>query len=179
MGERAKQVVSVVFAIALAGWTVLTVLQQTTKGKQIVARVDPSGAFVPIWTFFAPRPATTDLEFLYRDSLGGGELTPWQVIQFFEERRLLHAVFHSNRRAEKTAFDIAQELKVLAFDKVPLDRLQLATPYLIALNFVVSHLPHPAGATHTQFMLATNPGYEIDGEEPTLVFASDFHRLDS
>jgi hypothetical protein len=172
-----KRFQTTVFFVVLGAYAGLTILQQTTKGKKIVQKVDRMGAFVPTWTFFGPQPATTDFEYLYRDKLADGSTTPWVTIDFFQERRWSHLLFHFNRRTEKAVFDIAQELRHMAHAGLPIERLQLSPGYLSMLNYITNHVEHPLDAEQTQFMIATNPGYDLDREDPALVLASGFHSL--
>ncbi|MEU6237765.1 hypothetical protein [Kitasatospora sp. NPDC047058] len=161
----------------LTAWFGLTVLEQLQKGTKVNRRLDPLSAVIPNWRFFGPQPAMSDSHVLFRDELADGSVTDWQEAAVVEERRLSHMVWHPNRRREKVVVDAVEEMKVLTGLEQDLKKIQLAIPYLLLLTYVSKGCTHHPQTRRTQFLLASGPGYDEDGPEPTLFFASDFHAL--
>jgi len=131
---------------------------------------------LPRWSFFAPRPLTSDYHFLYRDSLVDGTHTDWTEVQFSPPRSsLLSWLWNPEKRQAKAFCDLVSDLmqhQRLHHDETS---IQLAVPYLMLLNYI-TNLPRSSNWTHTQFMLMTSPG-ELSTEAPTPLMLSGVHQL--
>lgn len=160
---------------ALGVWYAVTAAAQLPRLRRRLDRYDPSGMLLPSWRFFAPWPAVHDLDLYCRDQLADGTATPFRPVPVVHERRLQHAVFHSNRRHEKGVFDLCQATLQHAA-RWPLEQLQLTLPYLHLLNWVTLACPHAPGAVRTQFLIGRSAGFDAT-VEPEFLFASDFHQL--
>jgi len=167
-----------------ATWLGLTVAGQKLYRKDgVPSRWDKLHLIVPDWRFFAPDPGVHDHHLLMRDHLPDGSCTGWRQINHVEERRWSHALWHANRRAEKSVFDLTAELLRFIAKHRTADRplghvdpvVQLSVPYLTLLAHVTAQ-EHAAGAAGTQFLIAISGGYEED-EEPAMVFLSAVHPI--
>ncbi|NGO43242.1 hypothetical protein [Streptomyces ureilyticus] len=159
-------------------WLSMTVVRQFQSpwARKLCQRVDPTGAALPISTFFAPRPGNTDTHLLVRDKLADGTVTEWAEYQLIEKRTLRHMVWHSGRRSEKAMFDVLNQLRQILATEQRIEYLQLTVPYLIVLNFVTHHCPHDPATEKTQFLLVTSTGYDQD-DDPRGFLTSAFHDL--
>jgi hypothetical protein len=181
----------------LLTWFFLSVVGQLdssrTLGRRLrwVRRWDYLN-LIPIWTFFAPKPGWTDYYLMYRDRLPGGAVTPWTEVPLLGSRRWWHAIWNPGKHEKKALLDTVKFLfRTLGSDKHVMNelrkrpnrkarlrripsRLAIATPYLVILN-VVSGLER-LDAAQTQFLIMHR---EAGKGEPRLLFASDWHKLDS
>jgi hypothetical protein len=162
----------------LGTWLAMTfVSQEPTRKFDKLRRWDPTGAFIPDWRFFAPRPGMHDNHLLVRDELPDGGYTPWQEYVQVETRRWQHFFWYPGRRAEKVVTDAVGALNQLQPDlKDSKENVQVSVPYLTLLNYVVHQVPHHPDGKRVQFMIATSAGYD-DLEEPTALFLSNTHPL--
>lgn len=161
----------------LWSWLLVSTLEQLrSPGLQRLRRFDACG-LVPVWTFFAPRPATGDYYLVYRDELSSRALTTWTEAAAAPPRRpVVSTVWNPDRRAVKALFDVSSALAVQAQRCDNPDAIQLSLPYLTLLNFVVQHPRHPPGAVATQFMVLSDHGLG-KASDPEPVFLSRWHSL--
>ncbi|MFB9688298.1 hypothetical protein [Amycolatopsis plumensis] len=162
----------------LGSWFVATALSQDPFRKFPGARrYDPSGAVVPDWRFFAPRPGMHDYHLLFRDELPDDSVTEWREILPVEQRVPRHFVWYANRRAEKVLGDSV--VGIIGFSKEA-DRkkedIQLSISYLTLLNYLTYQEKHHPDAKRTQFLIAASAGYD-ETEEPMMMFLSNLHPL--
>lgn len=160
-------------------WLAASALAQDPTRKFLLTRkLDPTGAFLPDWRFFAPRPAMHDYHLLMRDELPDGTLTPWRDVYQINERKWHHAVWFPGRRAEKVIADAVSGLVSFSqLDRRP-EEIQLTLAYLTLLNFVTNRVDHAPDAVRTQFLIAISAGYE-ESEDPGMLFLSNLHPLRS
>ncbi|WP_019544894.1 hypothetical protein [Streptomyces sulphureus] len=162
----------------LGTWFALTVGQQFKKRPRFLERVDPGNVTLPVSTFFAPRPGTTDTHLLVRDELLDGSTTEWAEYPVSQDRSLRQMVWHPNRRREKALCDVQNDLAFLVRqDKGP-EHIHMTVPYLALLNFVSHRCPHAPDSRRVQFLLVASGGHD-ETEEPDVLLASDFHTLDT
>ncbi|WP_039737341.1 hypothetical protein [Saccharomonospora halophila] len=168
---------------ALGTWFGLTVVGQKLYRDQRRQTVwDRLYLLIPDWRFFAPNPGIHDHHLLLRDRLTDDSLTEFREVSRVRERTLLQALWHPHRRAEKTIFDsVAELLRYVGQHgegrRGPDPSLQLSVPYLTLLAYVTAREHHP-DAVRTQFLIAISGGYETE-DEPTMVFLSEWHALDT
>lgn len=130
-------------------------------------------AVVPLWTFFAPNPRTTDQHLLYRDRLPTKGVGPWRELKLREPRRVSHAVWNPQKREEKALADIISALvRTPQWAKEP-RVLMLGDPYLALLVHVASR-PTGTFATSRQFVVVAMAG---SGDLPVVLLLSGWHRL--
>jgi hypothetical protein len=165
-----------ILAVFVAFWFGLCVATQLPQ--DVFQRVRRWDLFhlLPRWSFFAPRPLTSDYHFLYRDSLTDGTHTDWTEVQFSPPRSsLLACLWNPEKRQAKAFCDLVADL--MQHQRIHHDEasIQLAVPYLTLLNYV-THLPRSADWTHTQFLIMTSPG-TLSTEAPTPLILSGVHQL--
>jgi hypothetical protein len=162
----------VVSAVLMLWLGVSAVGQLGSRPVQRLRRMDFLGV-VPVWTFFAPNPATGDVYLVYRDDKN----RRWTEIHVRRPRRpWLAAIWNPDRRAAKALFDIAMEITKVSRDSQNQDAVQLSVPYLALLGFVGAHASREPAAAATQFMLLSDHGLE-KGSDPVPVFVSHWHAL--
>ena len=87
-------------AFALAMWLVLTVANQFEYAR---AKLGPILAhdvlgLIPVWTFFAPRPGTSDYRIFFRGKNARGESVPWAELELSEARKPWHFLWNPHKR---------------------------------------------------------------------------------
>jgi hypothetical protein len=150
---------------------VSAVAQLGLQPVQRLRRMDFLG-LVPIWTFFAPNPATGDVYLVYRDDA----CRRWTEIIVRQPRSWRAGLWNPDRRAAKALFDIYTELSQTSRVARSRDALQLSVPYLTLLAFVSGEAARQPGASATQFMLLSDHGVDKGGD-PVPMFVSQWHTL--
>ena len=167
--------VDAILAVFLAAWLGLCIATQFPQ--DVFQRMRRWDIFhlLPRWSFFAPRPLTSDYHFLYRDSLSDGTHTDWTELSFSPPRMaLLASLWNPEKRQAKEFCDLVSDL--MQHQRVHDETsIQLTVPYLMLLNYV-THLPRSADWTHTQFMIMSSPGAHSK-EAPTPLVVSGVHQL--
>lgn len=184
----------VVVTVFFGAWLAATILSQLNAVSprwsrfQWIRTYDWLG-LVPVWTFFAPAPPTTDTHLLYRDKLEDGELTPWTEIVMIQRRRLQHVAWNPAKRRLKLLGDavglLFRDVSRYANKSVNGERsvqqlhqdFQLTWAYLILLHYI-SNLPRFPGSAGTQFaLLHSRLVSDESGREPQVTFVSAWHAL--
>ncbi len=131
-------------------------------------------SLIPNWSFFAPRPGTSDYHLLFRDIGADGECGKWRELSLSDARTLWGAIWNAQKRSRKVLSDVVRGLVRLAQDKSRKD-FCLTLPYLAILNYV-SSLPRNDRSVRTQFMILMSHGF-LSEQDPQFVFMSNVHRL--
>jgi hypothetical protein len=161
----------VVAALALA----LTALTQRRGGRlERAVRTRDVFSLLPLWTFFAPNPGTTDTRLLWRESLGGGETSHWRELSP-PRRNALDFLWNPERRVQKVITDAGGLLAEARAREEP-DVVMLAVPYLMLLNYVNAQ-PGSPYALARQFVLVQTAGEPPNFDEVTVLAASQWHTL--
>lgn len=160
-------------AAVLLIWLIVSVLRQFPG--RLSARIDAIDIchIVPIWIFFAPRPAGSDLHILFRDYHASGLVSPWKEIPTTFANHPLRMLWNPRKRVAKAVFDMAQILMELRDQSPAVTRLSVA--YLALLNFVCSQ-PHASSVQAREFLIVETLGY-LPREPLRLAFRSDIHAL--
>jgi hypothetical protein len=175
--RAAMTVADVAITVVFGTWLVVTAVCQFTGPLARYLRRFDVLRLIPQWTFFAPRPATHDYWFLYRDQLPGGSMTRWHEIPCKHSHPLIAPVWNPPRRHNKALFDISSQLGLLARDMAPnLAPLKITVPYLTLLNYI-SSLPRNYYAVATQFLIMTS-GDRAAGTRPSPLLVSALHELE-
>lgn len=165
-----------VFAILFSGWFILAVICQFHRFRigRFFKRHDYC-AVLPIWTFFAPDPASQDFTLLYRDKGQDGELTPWNVFAYRRPPAAVRWIWNPDKRRAKVIHDLAT-VWLIAVDSDPSNQsFMLSVPYLCLLH-QVSVAPRSMPAVATQIAIASV--HSQRGDKPAEIFAmSQFHRI--
>ena len=159
--------------LALCVWFAISALAQLNRGAVKKLKDHDAFSLIPNWSFFAPRPGTSDYHLLFRDTDGAGVGGEWQEIPLAQRRTLLGAVWNPQKRKTKTLSDVVRGLVLLSQDR-SLREYSLTLPYLIILNYV-SALSRPERAGWTQFMILKSEGF-YSTQEPQFIFLSKQHR---
>ncbi|MDW6060506.1 hypothetical protein SAZ11_24025 [Streptomyces sp. FXJ1.4098] len=158
----------------LLSWFGLTVAQQFKKRPRFLDTLDPANVSLPISTFFAPNPGSTDTHLLMRNRLADGSVSEWTEFPMTQARSSSHMVWHPGLRAEKALLDIVTDLTAVLREERRVEYVQLTVPYLSLLNFVTSRCKSVPNAEQVQFLLVSSAGSD-ESEEPSALFASAFH----
>ncbi len=160
------------------GWFALTVAHQFTPLRRFTRQFDFQGMLLPIWTFFAPFPGTQDSEILVRYFDERGEAEEWKHVKIYEPRRASHALFHFNRRLEKTVFDAVGEIRQLLGQDISKEVVMSSAPYIALLGVVLAVAPVPPHARKLQFMLVQSAGHDRDPRGVQPIIVSGRHSVD-
>lgn len=131
-------------------------------------------AMIPVWTFFAPNPGTTDIHLLYRDKLTSGDVMRWREVPFFTSP--LRAIWNPYKRLQKGLSDLGNELQDYAANHLEHPELILTHIGFIALLNFVSRQPHAPSTAFTQFVIARSYGRHSQ-TQAEVMFLSTFHRI--
>jgi len=160
--------------VVLGVWFLVSTLSQLNLPPATVLKSHDVFSLIPNWSFFAPRPGTSDYHLLFRDLISSGEAGRWQEIPLADKRTLWGAIWNPQKRRTKTLSDVVRGLLRLAQDKSLRD-YSLTLPYLVILNYV-SSIPRPETSVQTQFMILKSEGF-LSNEDPQFLFLSNVHGL--
>lgn len=161
--------------IAVLGiWFLISALSQLKVRGVSELKTHDIFSLIPNWSFFAPRPGTSDYHLLFRDIHANGTPCKWQEIPLAEERTLFGAVWNPQKRRTKTLSDVVRGLLQMAQDTSIKD-FSLTLPYLAILNYI-SSLPRSTSCAETQFMILKSEGFFSD-QNPKFLFLSNLHRV--
>lgn len=160
--------------ISLLGlWFAFTLLYATPLGTRLAVNGMLITRFIPRWNFFAPVPGTHDFHLLYRDQLVDGCVGPWrECVDFVCTRRIYAPIWHPEKRAKKTIYDITVAFMPSQNDLDP-HLLQLSIPHLLLLNYVVA-LPRSSLSVARQFVVI---GTCASDPKPDVLVLSGMHSL--
>jgi hypothetical protein len=174
--EKAEQMATVSVIILLAIWFGASVLGQIDYKLSMRLRAHDHFSLIPRWTFFAPRPGTSDYHLLYHVDPDDGEHR-WHEEQLADPRTVLGSVWNPLKRNKKALSDAVRSLGRLSkeLEGENLWQVQYSVPYLAALCFL-SWRPQSPTATHIRFMILESDGFYAE-REPRLLFLSARHSL--
>jgi hypothetical protein len=158
----------------LTVWFLISALSQLKIRGMSQLKTHDIFSLIPNWSFFAPRPGTSDYHLLFRDFSASGSPCKWQEIPLAEERTIWGAFWNPQKRRTKTLSDVVRGLLQLAQDSSVKD-FSLTLPYLAILNYI-SSLPRSAPNAETQFMILKSEGF-FSEQDPKFLFLSNSHRL--
>jgi hypothetical protein len=160
--------------VALGAWALATVFNQFPSPLTNQIRRMDRMQLVPLWTFFAPNPGTSDYHVVYRDlDAEGRPCRPWEEV-CFAGRTPLSAFWNPQKRASKVVNDLTQSMIVMRREDETVTRASV--PYVLLLQSVVRHAPCSEGAVSREFMIVQTSGWDPE-RPPELVFRSVRHRL--
>jgi hypothetical protein len=161
--------------VVLGAWFGVSVAFQFRPRKLAALRTYDYFSLMPVWTFFAPRPGTSDTHLLFRDRLLGIGLTPWRDIPV--RRTPLRGFWNPHKRVAKTLRDLELHLLQLQAAKLKREQVCLSMPYLVLINYIAA-LPRANFSASTQFAVARSWGH-YGRAEPDIVFLSEFHEVNN
>ena len=131
--------------------------------------------FVPIWTFFAPKPGVQDLHLVWRDA-GAGGAGPWREITDMKpERGIASFLWNPDKRFAKTIYDLTNDLIAESNSRgANSETLTLTIPYLLLGSIASRAAKECALVEFLQFAIVAD-----SGASPTVqpVFASRIHAV--
>lgn len=161
--------------VFFTAWILITMLLQVDAGGRIRwLKYFDYFALIPVWTFFAPNPGTTDVHLLYRDRLSDGTVLSWREVPYGAGP--LRAIWNPQKRLQKGLSDLGTGVQRYAAQHLDRPELVLTHPgFIMLLNFVTQQ-PHAPLAVFTQFAVARS--YGRGAEMPAdVMFLSTFHHL--
>lgn len=168
MGTLAAYLVISVFAV----WVLATIGLQMPKVRPWL-RGKAVSVLIPEYRFFAPIPVRGDYHILYQDTYRDGAQSPWTEVCLLQDRRLLDAVWHPDKRERKALFDAVIQLLDLR-PKEP-KAIALTVPYLVVLNRV-ARVRRTVPPQSTQFAIMQSYGWH-SSKPPAVVMLSAQHRI--
>ena len=127
---------------------------------------------LPIWTFFAPNPGTTDTRLLWREALGSRTFGPWHELSPPQSSRW-RAVWNPDRRIQKA---IADAGGLLAQTDGKSESTTLTIPYLLLLKYVAAQTGSPH-AIARQFVVVQTSGEPPEFDDFRTVALSRWHAI--
>jgi hypothetical protein len=169
-----------VIILIVTGWFLCTIIVNLNKEDCLDFLPEVLLRFLPLWTFFAPNPASTDFHLVYRNMDNNGEISDWNDARILlEPRKVLHAIWNPYKRAPKALVDHMQILLNLYFglkskykEEQSLNSLMLTSSYLHLLNYI-NHLTKEPENKSRQFAILEK-SREINFQ---ILFISGFHNL--
>jgi hypothetical protein len=161
------------YSAFLTSWFAISVLAQLRVRAIAPIRKFDWAHLIPNWSFFAPKPATTDYYLCYRDKTSEGEVSQWFAL-IVHIRKTWQTTFWNPRRKETKAFFDAVRM-LLRRNKLDRQSLELTMPYLVVLKCV-------DGSTHLPATVATQLAivYRVVTQEltdPKLLIVSEWHKI--
>ncbi|MDC0722095.1 hypothetical protein [Nannocystis bainbridge] len=172
--------------LVLCAWGIATIFYQFKATSDAVARWNFL-SLIPKWTFFAPRPKTTDYQLLYQDRrLGADSMAEPVEISLMPKGRVapvLRFLWNPCKRNTKAINDItgfitnykARHRRRIARNALA---LEMYVPYLVMLNYVSSRARAPTADCRRRFIVRKSFGH-IRRDPPVPVLESNFHRVEA
>jgi hypothetical protein len=162
--------VALVVAVGALAFTAAT--QFRTPRLERWARSRDVFCLLPIWTFFAPHPGTTDTRLLWREALGHQHLGLWHELSP-PRWSLWRVVWNPDRRVQKA---IADAGNLLTQGGGEYESTILAIPYLLLLKYVAAQ-PGSPHAIARQFVVVQTSGEPPEFDEVRTVALSRWHAV--
>lgn len=163
---------AVVFGAMLA----VTVAAQPRRFKWVRRLKErDAGAWIPLWTFFAPNPGVNDTRILWREQLVGGASGPWHEMAP-PHRSLVRAVWNPDNRVRKAVTDCAPLILRLVGTNRDSLLPMLSLPYLMIVQHMVGLPGSPLGRAR-QFAVVNTQGEDTEDAPFQLLMMSHWHRL--
>jgi len=172
----------------LIAWFVLSVVWQFTFKFLNRYRSKDLLRLIPVWTFFAPNPGTSDLHLLFHISGSGNGIEGWQQLQHINRGHFRHLIWNPERRKIKALIDCMQIMGSIArdftiecqdtrneeFQTELSKRICFSVPYLVILNAVIRNAKYPQGDVKIQFAIAESYGFYTESA-PKPILRSLWH----
>ena len=93
---------TIICIVILAGWFLISLAAQMNARPVAYLRARDIFSLIPNWSFFAPRPGTSDYHLVFRDSDESGEWSRWREIPLNEKRTLWGAIWNPQKRLTRS-----------------------------------------------------------------------------
>ena len=158
--------------VMVGALAVTTVAQFRSSQLERWARSRDVFSLLPIWTFFAPNPGTTDTRLFWREALGARAFGPWHELSPPRSSRW-RAIWNPDRRVQKA---IADAGGLLAQSDGGAESTTLTIPYLLLLKYVTVQ-PGSPHAIARQFVVAQTSGEPPEFDDFRAVALSRWHGI--
>lgn len=173
--------------LLFACWFLLSVANQFQRSERLrlperIKSIDVVGA-IPSWTFFAPRPGTSDYHLLYRQISRPGGISGWIEIPMVATRHWTHAFWNPHRRRSKVLCDcvglISKQMHSAREEGADLEvtrsRLVVSVPYLAVLSQVMAvDADDRFAEAYRQFVVVERSGLD-ENRDVSVVVCSALH----
>jgi len=164
-----------VIGTVLGVWLLLSILNQCSLSfMKAIGRYDRC-FLLPVWTFFAPNPGSTDYRLVYRDFDRHEVPSPWSEVPLVRRRRGLDALWHPDKRRSKGVFDLGAHLLQLRHKHGGSAATMATFPYVALLHYV-DGLPRNGEVRYRQFMIVQTHGQFSDAD-PDVLVCSEVHSV--
>lgn len=165
--------------MGLAAMLCATVFQQMPGPIYANLRRRDPGAFIPMWSFFAPRPATRDYEPLFRLIHADGSMSEWRKSLRHGHRTVISNIWAPERRLSKSIFDMSSELLPLLNQRDAL-AVEGSAAYSSLARFYLRKAREASepNVVGVQFLIVLHGGFDVS-EEPEILFTSKGHYLEA
>ena len=177
MMAAVEVMLSILSIVGLTIWFLLSAINQLFHGRAI-KKIKARDLFslIPIWTFFAPNPGTTDYHLLYRDRSIDGSLSPWREMEG-PQAGAGKALWNPHKRVRKSVHDMCTSLEKMSYKYPDIGKwLMLQVPYIALLMHVCS-MPVSSLTARRQFLVCRTRGVPPAGK-PEIVFISLLHETE-
>lgn len=172
--------------LVLCAWGVASIFYQFRATADAVGRWNYF-SLIPKWTFFAPRPKTTDYQLCYQDHrLGSATVAEPVEIPMVPKGGIAPAVrfiWNPSKRNTKAVNDLTSF--IAGYKQRHRHRLaknalvlELYVPYLVLLNYVSSRARVPSRDCRRRFVVRKTFGH-FRSDPPVPVLESNFHRVEA
>jgi hypothetical protein len=161
----------IAFGAVLLFWFVSSIIAHIPSALFRKLRSFDYFGLLPVWSFFAPNPATHDNRVFLRTITKAG-FSEWKPLKIPAVCHLNRALWNPYRRNRKAVSDIVSVLTQRPRELTACAR-QFDIPYLLLLNHI-AHLSHPDDAIGIQFSLLAFPSGRA---LPEVWFVSSVHKL--
>jgi hypothetical protein len=167
----------IVGAVLVAATALLLTALTQRRGWRLEQMLRARDVFsvLPLWTFFAPNPGTTDTRLLWREAFSTGATSHWHELSPPRRGGAWQAVWNPNRRIQKAIAD-AGALLAESRSREELDVVMLSVPYLMLLTYVAAQVGSAHGIAR-QFLLVQTSGDEPAFDEVTILVTSRWHAV--
>jgi hypothetical protein len=163
--------VDIVFGAVLLFWFVLSIVAHIPSALFRKLRSFDCFGLLPVWSFFAPNPATHDNRVFLRAITKAG-YSEWKPLKIPVAHHVNRALWNPYRRNRKAISDVVSVLTQRPRELTARAR-QLDIPYLLLLNHI-AHLRHADDTIGIQFALLAFPS---EPARPEVWFVSGVHKL--
>ena len=162
-------------------WFILTCLNQFhySRLQKFLSKIDIF-KILPIWTFFAPNPGTSDYYLLYRVRKKNGLISRFNNVSLRNRKSIINAIWNPHKRSQKALNDFVQEIRRVIntadLNETNQHLLKLSFSYVVTLHYCTELTRHITDVESVQFMIIESFGH-FELKESRLILNSDFHNL--
>jgi hypothetical protein len=165
-----------ILLIVLSAHGLLSILKQFRRFQPFLNRLDPVGV-LPYWSFFAPKPGTSDYRVLVRKKDADGNVGSWSEICVLQPRLASHLFWNPGKLRQKCVYDCVRFLLRLLSssedNESKRNLAQVSWPYIKLAQLAFSG--HSLEKDELlQFSIVDSQG--LDRRDVRCLFLSEWHR---